>query len=506
MWQVSNHRGRQQRRKRQLRGTHMQIPPPNPRPFQIMLLAIIYMLWPVVIRAGDSVFKTLFSRLSRSSGNQHHRSFYDSTISSTIDTPTDVLTNNKMVRSISKITIPPLLFLFFAVTSCEASPLNAQPIALFGPFFQGWLVRTVDHTCRRSFILIVGSFSKRGSRIFDEHYVFCGVETADGVQHFETFPEPSSVTITSTSRSLPFPTEISPFAQPTNITWSAKDVGSFCFNENECKADFKLNGARIQFNSKQRIPWSKRNIHSEGPEGILGYIPYLLPCHYFVHSVGSSCEYTLDLPCDTNKQSSHGIRTLLSNTQQLSGHGYSHIEGNHGTCFPTGWIWAQAISKDNQASFSLTGGKFEIGFLSPLNFILFVRIGEKKPYVFRTTDLDSMEYDLDGHTGVVKITAQSLSKSSQVEITIQPFHTFEKSFGKHIFIPTPKGFSNTPGCRETYSATANVVCSEWDHTLNQYVMTESISFPLTALEFGGAFQGIRQLSKAKQKDILKNLE
>ena len=447
------------------------------------------------------MFKTLFSRLSSGSYPQHP--LLHDAVSSAIDS-TNALTN-KMIRSISKITIPPLLLLFFAVSSCEASPLNAQPIALFGPFFQGWLVRTVDHSCRRSFILIVGSFSKRGSRIFDEHYVFCGVETADGVQHFESFPDPSGVTITSSSRSLPFPTELSPFAHPTNITWSAKDIGSFCFNEKECKADFKLNGARIQFTSKQRIPWSKRNTHSEGPEGFLGYIPYLLPCHYFVHSVGSSCEYTLDLPCETNKQP-HGIRTLLSTTNKLSGKGYSHIEGNHGTCFPTGWIWAQAISKDNHASFSLTGGKFEIGFLSPLNFILFVRIGEQKRYVFRTTDLDTMEYDLDGHTGVVKITAQSLSKSSQVEITIQPFNTFEKSFGKHIFIPTPKGFSNTPGCRETYSATANVVCYEWDHTLKQYVVTEKISFPLTALEFGGAFQGIRQISKAKQKDILKNLE
>jgi hypothetical protein len=55
----------------------------------------------------------------------------------------------------------PFLFLFAFSEKSAASPLNPQSISLTGPFFQGWLLRTVDHSKGVSIIFIIGSFSRR---------------------------------------------------------------------------------------------------------------------------------------------------------------------------------------------------------------------------------------------------------------------------------------------------------------------------------------------------------
>eukprot|EP00596_Hydrurales_sp_CCMP1899_P001734 CAMPEP_0119054648 /NCGR_PEP_ID=MMETSP1177-20130426/75217_1 /TAXON_ID=2985 /ORGANISM="Ochromonas sp, Strain CCMP1899" /LENGTH=97 /DNA_ID=CAMNT_0007034965 /DNA_START=1035 /DNA_END=1325 /DNA_ORIENTATION=- len=94
-------------------------------------------------------------------------------------------------------------------------------------------------------------------------------------------------------------------------------------------------------------------------------------------------------------------------TTEYTGKGYTHIEGNHGSFFPSGWVWSQAILEDNKASFGLTAGKFEIGAIEPMTFILFVRKGDKRT-IFRTTGLDDIRYTVDGIVGFVNITAYSL--------------------------------------------------------------------------------------------------
>ena len=100
---------------------------------------------------------------------------------------------------------PTLLFLLSSSSSTpvSASPLNPQSISLSGPFFQGWLLRTVDHRVNTSFILIIGSFARNSNQDknkvsthhsdrdndgignnrdhstqrheYDEHYIFCGL-------------------------------------------------------------------------------------------------------------------------------------------------------------------------------------------------------------------------------------------------------------------------------------------------------------------------------------------
>ena len=62
----------------------------------------------------------------------------------------------------------PILILFLNKAAAEASPLNKQVVPLSGPFFQGWLLRSVDHQKGVSIIFIVGSFSRSGFKIFSQ--------------------------------------------------------------------------------------------------------------------------------------------------------------------------------------------------------------------------------------------------------------------------------------------------------------------------------------------------
>ena len=108
----------------------------------------------------------------------------------------------------------------------SASPLNPQAISLRGPFFQGWLVRTIDHSQGISIMFIVGSFSGKGSRAYDQHYIFCGISSPQGNYDSHLLPDPSTVIVSGgdVSSMLPFRKE-----KLLNITWSAQGVGSFSF-------------------------------------------------------------------------------------------------------------------------------------------------------------------------------------------------------------------------------------------------------------------------------------
>ena len=505
----------------------------------------------------------------------------------------------RLDNQVMRILIPPLLFFLLSISKCDASVLNPQSIAIRGPFFQGWLMRTIDHENSRSFILIIGSFSAKGSKKYDEHYIFCGVDIkGEGIFQFEAFPQPDTVTIEGSSPTLssPFPFRKSELSKNTNITWAARDIGQFRFSDEECSAEFKMDGAFIKFSSRNRLAWSKSDPHFAGPEGWLGYTS-LLPCHYFVHSVGSECHYSIELPgsdtdageitsesdggnmigIDSSKSdinigdidgfgdgddyisnninddvssdndknicsSSIGSSNIYSNydgsssndnmiikesineegykidydqstngtkTTVYSGYGFTHIEGNHGSFFPSGWVWSQAIQENNVASFSLTGGKFEIGLFAPITFILFIRIDDMTK-IFRTTGLDKIEYDLDGCAGSINLTAYSFSKKDKVELVITPQIMMkecssnndslgESSFGSPLYIPTADGFKNTPGCIETYTAIANLTLYEFDIKTSLYAEVNKIQFPLTALEFGGTFQGLKLNSRGYSK-------
>jgi hypothetical protein len=93
----------------------------------------------------------------------------------------------------------------------------------------------------------------------------------------------------------------------------------------------------------------------------------------------------------------------------------------------------------------------------------------------------------------VNIKAFSLLKASErVELSINSQKPVSKAFGKPIFIPTAIGFSNSPGCIETYTALATILIK---NKKNEII--EKYEFPLTALEFGGAFVNNKIITNCK---------
>lgn len=179
----------------------------------------------------------------------------------------------------------------------------------FSMLAKGWLFRITDSTNNTSIIVIIGSFASDGKRTYDQHYVFCGIQTPTQRYHLESFPNEESVNIQGGNSKF-------------NMTWSADTYGHFTIRNSSCEGRFIFRNSTISFNTSNRIPWSIDYPSTEGPEGWLASTR-LLPCHYFIYSVGSQCDYsfqTVEYNNETNRIES----------QSVSGSGFTHIEGNYG--------------------------------------------------------------------------------------------------------------------------------------------------------------------------------
>eukprot|EP01037_Dinobryon_pediforme_P040184 gene40184-49202_t len=59
--------------------------------------------------------------------------------------------------------------------------------------------------------------------------------------------------------------------------------------------------------------------------------------------VGSRCSYEVQTFGD--RIDSKGL-----SSDRITGQGYAHIEGNHGSFFPEGWTWCQGIAPSNETA------------------------------------------------------------------------------------------------------------------------------------------------------------
>ena len=67
------------------------------------------------------------------------------------------IAKNSIIPRVTGLRVLLLLFIF-STSTCDvanASPLNKQLISVRGPFFQGWLLRMIDHSKLTSFIFII---------------------------------------------------------------------------------------------------------------------------------------------------------------------------------------------------------------------------------------------------------------------------------------------------------------------------------------------------------------
>jgi len=131
-----------------------------------------------------------------------------------------------------------------------------------------------------------------------------------------------------------------------------------------------------------------------------------------------------------------------------------------------------------------------------MTFIIYYRRQGGSSWIFRSTDADRFAYKLDAVEAEVKILATSSSGKRRLLLNIHSTEgNFKQAFGDPVYIPTKSGFSNKPGCRETYVAKVTVTCEEYDFVLKKFLPVGSPqTFSLAALEFGGSFQGRLQTS------------
>ena len=79
-----------------------------------------------------------------------------------------------------------------------------------------------------------------------------------------------------------------------------------------------------------QVLWDVHNSEN-GPEGWARYVN-MIPCHWYVYSLGSTVEYSFSNP----EKEIHS-----------EGAAFGHIEKNWGLSFPAGHVWLQAFSSDN---------------------------------------------------------------------------------------------------------------------------------------------------------------
>jgi len=407
--------------------------------------------------------------------------------------------------------LPNALFVFVAVVGIVLDsllPPSGQtsfmmPLALprRKPFFDGWFIRITDLAMKTSCSLIVGSMRRSGSESFNEHYVSISFSSPRfgrkghkpyELQSFHHVSTQEEVSILFDERKMSgFENEIdwrAPAAgRCSSFSWESKECGSMRFLDGGARVevDMRLRNERnevIELRAKLRQPkpWGK---NEAGPEGWLGRTP-LLPCRYFVQSLGSECSYTLRRRCGGMGNSS---RVYHLADVCVSGGGFAHVETNYGAAFPSGWIYLQVIGPENRVALLVTGGKFKIGGLTPLTWIVAFRVSNTS-FNFRTTDLHQVKARFSCSKRTFSLEAFNPFTGDFVQIEANDANMNQDE--QNVWVPTLQGFTNKPGCSESFAATVRVRAWKGRHLQrrNEDAPDFDESLRLAALEFGGEFQ------------------
>mmetsp|Transcript_15599 Transcript_15599/g.19982 ORF Transcript_15599/g.19982 Transcript_15599/m.19982 type:complete len:483 (+) Transcript_15599:73-1521(+) len=364
-----------------------------------------------------------------------------------------------------------LLLLFSKAFPSLASPFQPRPAPANSgkPYFEGWFLRTVDHGNNASFSLIIGSLKTAEASNYTQHYVALSYLDKEGnTQSFHSFPSAESVEILVDGVQVE---KIPDSSGDPSFVWRSSEVGELMINKSQGSMSFCLPEIAINATFMNREPWSKDRPNEDGPEGWISKASFLLPCHYFVHSLASPTSYTMKITNGSGELSDKIIH----------GKGHTHMEANYGDSFPEGWSWAQGVSEDGKIQFILTGGKFVIGPFTTNTWIIGFR-SEAYQLNYRTTDcFNSIKANVSCTTKELHLVATSPLHphiTFSIDICVAP----EKEFSEPIYVPTKTGFSDCPGCIESYAANAKVRIHEHN------TLVEEIHLPHSALEFGGIFQ------------------
>ena len=225
-----------------------------------------------------------------------------------------------------------LLFLLPLLHHTAASPFNPLPLTkpsrfLPRPWFDGWFFRVTDHEKRISATAIIGALQQSDSdrAHYSTTWSAMMLRRADGQMDTRQVFTP---TVT-----LQWPTPPSrDHASPSRFALRSPDLGTFTVNGDAAHLRVDYEGmqfeAVIKAGDGPRRAWDMADPDGDGPEGWVGrYLPsFLLPCHYFIHTLGSKVSYTV----------------AVDGGEVVTGTGVAHLETNYGQMFPSSWVWAQS--------------------------------------------------------------------------------------------------------------------------------------------------------------------
>jgi len=389
-----------------------------------------------------------------------------------------------------------------------ALPFEPQPLPRQRrmPFFEGWFVRLVDHRTLTSIAVVFGSLrlgesSASGGKHaaatsapevvnpFDEHIVVVGYSSdTQGLHGTRTLYLSGSDVALVGGDATDIPGAPQCEADEPRISWWSHAHGGLRSVGDDAILDLRLPGLQLAANiSSPRVPWDPSGPNRRGPEGWLAPTG-LLPCHYFVHSFGSPATYRLWQPSPTSQpQTTTGRRRGGARERdgwELSGQALTHMERNWGVTFPAGWVWAQAIAAGGACRLVLTGGLFAIGPLATQQYVVGLRAGALA-WDFRTTDLDGVSEARAPCAGALHLNLTSRDGTRRLGLSLR---APPETFGERIPVPTVGGFSDVPGCRESYEAVATVVAAGRRSRRAAWAELGIWTVPLAVLEFGGSYQ------------------
>eukprot|EP00929_Paragymnodinium_shiwhaense_P079551 TRINITY_DN41459_c0_g1_i2.p1 TRINITY_DN41459_c0_g1~~TRINITY_DN41459_c0_g1_i2.p1 ORF type:complete len:922 (-),score=130.07 TRINITY_DN41459_c0_g1_i2:102-2867(-) len=353
---------------------------------------------------------------------------------------------SKLMKSKQPSFLLPCCLIFVLVLAVHAS---------WAPWFNGWCTRITDEAAQRSITLILGTFQAAFSQGWDETYVAVLVASPNGSLHTEqAFPDPATVSIEHGGKKT---LKLAPH-DLASFVWKSS-LGTLSVNGSSSKLDFVFpSGLEVAADLTDRVPWDAARARA-GPEGWAGRLPpSLLPTHYYVHSLGSAAEYTVN---------------------GEAGSGFAHQEANYGQRFPVAFVWIQGVTDRGSSQLLLTGGKFTIAGVTAEQYIVAYR-SPNIQWNFRSINLDKLVASVDSCGGAFSIVATSRDGRRRLEISVT---APKQTFSEPVYIPTANGFSNAPGSVESHTATATLRA----YMDNSEVAAEAVNFEHTALEFGGEY-------------------
>lgn len=349
------------------------------------------------------------------------------------------------------------------------------------PFFDGWFARLTDQAAGLSLSVVLGLFwrarRRRGERRPAQEQYLCISARSPGqagpVASFHSFPDPARASVSvrmaqpRTAAELELPLRqaavwSAPATRRGRLRYESADAGWLEVGPGGLSCDLRAEAGRIRIASSGAArPWA--------PEGWLGRLGPLgaLPCRYVVQTLHTPSRYAFEGP-----------------GADWRGEGSLHVETNFGESFPEGWLYAQGRGDDG-AEVLIAGGRFSIGPVAPMTWLLRLRLPGLEPLEFRTTDLDSVRVGALSCCRLLQLEVRRpLLRGGRLRVSVRlsaPPSSFSSDGG--LYVPTADGFSRSPGALESFAAVADIRVEG-----SREAVGTACHIQGCLLEFGGSFQ------------------